>query len=80
MTFAFPVQFLRSRDMHGALNLENLHYFGGMLTHLVSPASAVENTRILPSRCRKYHWRLKNSKHFPGVMIIPPDLTNVHEK
>ena len=30
-TFAFPVQFLRARDiMHGALNLENLHYFDGM--------------------------------------------------
>ena len=25
-----PVQFFRGRDMHGALNLENLHYFNGM--------------------------------------------------
>ena len=25
-----PMQFLRTRDMHVALNLENLHYFNGM--------------------------------------------------
>ena len=25
-----PVQFFHGRDMHGSLNLENLHYFNGM--------------------------------------------------
>ena len=32
----------------------------------VPPGATIKNTRILPSRCRKYRLRLKNSKIFQG--------------
>ena len=82
MTFAFRVQFLRARDMHGALiNLENLHYFDGMQLN-------TKSRLVLQSKIREYCLQdagntigdSKIQKEFSGDMIIPLDLNNVHEK
>ena len=50
------------------------------IKHLVPPGAAVENTRILPSRCtEEIPLETQKSNKFSGGYHHTPDLTNVHD-